>query len=92
MPTARAAAPRLRAVPAGGRAHRGGVGAGLRLGEREGGDPLAAGALRQHARLLLLAAEQLDRHRAQLALLLRERVAGRLGRGAHALTGVRAGA
>ena len=43
-----------------------GVGAGLGLGQREGGRPLAGRAARQEALLQLVGAEQLDRQRAEL--------------------------
>ena len=50
----------------GARAQRGRIGSGLRLGQRERRAPLAAGAAREEALLLLVAAEELDRQRAEL--------------------------
>ena len=49
-----------------GRAHRGGVGAGARLGERVRGEPFARRELRQEALLLLVAARELEPERAEL--------------------------
>ncbi len=48
------------------RAHRGGIGAGAGLGQRVGGDPLAARDLRQETVLLLLGARKPKSERAQL--------------------------
>ena len=56
----------LVAVPASGRSHRGGVRARACLGERIGGEPLARGETGQEALLLLVAARELDRERAEL--------------------------
>ena len=56
----------LVAVAARGGDHAAGVGAGLGLGQREGGRPLAARAARQDALLELVGAEQADRERAEL--------------------------
>ncbi len=56
----------LVAVLDGARAQGGRVRAGLGLGQREGGRPLAARAARQETLLLLVGAEELDRQRAEL--------------------------
>ena len=70
----------LVAVADGGRAHRGGVGAGLGLAQREGGRPLAGRAPRQQAVLELVGAEERDRQRAELLDHEDERARGaRLG-------------
>ena len=56
----------LVALAAGGRPHRRRVGAGARLGERVGGEPLAGGEPRQPALLLLLRPRELEPERAEL--------------------------
>ncbi len=56
------------AVAARAGAQVGGVGAGLRLGQRKAADPFAARKLRQEALLLLLGAEFQDRHAADRAV------------------------